>query len=231
MTSISLFEVVKLSQRRQEMKYDPRTLQIGQIVNNFEILEYAGKDNGNNSLWIAKCPLCGERTPPIRGSRIKNKETKSCGCLVKENGKNLFKHGMWTTRTWSSWSAMISRCTNKKVKEWDNYGGRGITVCERWLNSFEAFLEDMGERPKRHTIERLNNAKGYYKENCSWEIMSVQNRNKRNNRLISFNNKTQCLMDWSIELNIPYSCLQQRLDTLNWSIEEALTTPVGKGGK
>ena len=89
-------------------------------------------------------------------------------------------HGMTHTPTWYAWAAMIQRCTNFRCKAWPNYGGRGIIVCERWLHSFTAFLEDMGERPSPElTLDRINNEGNYEPDNCQWATRSVQQRNKR----------------------------------------------------
>jgi hypothetical protein len=77
------------------------------------------------------------------------------------------------------WASIIQRCCNPKNKAYMNYGGRGITVCESWRNSFSCFLSDMGERPKDHSIDRIDNNKGYSPENCQWVIRTIQNSNKR----------------------------------------------------
>lgn len=117
-----------------------------------------------------------------------------------------------------------SRCTNPNSKEYPNYGGRGITICERWLK-FENFLADMGERSENASIDRIDNFQGYYPDNCRWSTRSEQQRNRRNNRLITFNGKTQCLEDWAAEIGIRSDVLIKRLK-LGWSIEETLTKPL-----
>lgn len=127
---------------------------------------------------------------------------------------------------------MIQRCTNPNDKRYKNYGGRGITVCKRWRNSFEKFLEDMGEPPtKEHSIDRINNNGNYCKSNCRWVTRKEQNRNKRNNRLITYKGKTQCLIEWAEEYNINYDTLWCRIYKYGWPIEKALTTPVKKRRK
>jgi hypothetical protein len=122
---------------------------------------------------------------------------------------------------------MIDRCRNPNSPEYGLYGGRGISVCERWY-SFEKFLEDMGERPTNTSIDRFPDKNGNYeKSNCRWATTKQQNRNKRNNHLISFNGETHCLTDWAKILGVSLTTLSGRLAT-GWSVEKALTTRVGR---
>lgn len=93
---------------------------------------------------------------------------------------------------------------------------------------FENFLEDMGEVPEGHQIDRIDNNKGYYKENCRWVTSKTNNRNKQNNRLETYKGETQCLAVWAEKYNIPYTTLSSRINMLGWTIERALTTPVKK---
>mgnify|MGYP001615220933 CR=1 FL=1 len=97
------------------------------------------------------------------------------------------KRGGKATPTYASWRSMINRCTNPKVRGYDRYGGRGITVCERWLDSFENFLEDMGERPVGKTIDRADNSGNYTPDNCKWATRSEQARNMRTNLIVVCN--------------------------------------------
>jgi hypothetical protein len=126
---------------------------------------------------------------------------------------------------------MIQRCTNPKQKSYATYGARGIAVCERWRQSFEAFYTDMGPRPSpKHTLERRNNNEGYSKENCSWETRLIQGRNKSNNRMITYKGRTQCMTAWEEELGWKPRTLYQRIVVLKWSVEDAMTLPVGQLG-
>jgi hypothetical protein len=125
---------------------------------------------------------------------------------------------------------MLSRCTNPKTSRFKDYGGRGITVCERWLESFENFLEDMGEKPEGTTLDRIDSDGNYHKENCRWVSPAQNSLNKRNNRYLTFRGKTQTLKEWADEIGIKRSCLVARLDTMLWSIEDALTKPVDPSG-
>ena len=126
---------------------------------------------------------------------------------------------------------MKQRCTNPKHKSYENYGGRRITICDRWLNSFENFNEDMGESWKPGlTIERRKNEEGYYPENCYWATRKQQQRNRRNNHLITCFGKTQCISVWSEETGISAPAIRQRLK-LGWLPERALTELVRKRKK
>ena len=112
----------------------------------------------------------------VRLDGLRNGHTKSCGCLQKEK---VSTHGMRDHPLYGTWFMMNDRCSNNENKSHYYYGARGITVCERWLNSFENFFEDMGIRPAGMTLDRIDNDKGYNKENCRWTSRNVQSRNSR----------------------------------------------------
>jgi hypothetical protein len=118
---------------------------------------------------------------------------------------------------------MRQRCTHPFARGYKNYGARGITVCKRWRESFENFVKDMGIRPPGMTIERINNDAGYTKANCRWATRAEQSVNRRNNRLLTFRNKTQPMSVWAKELNISCQTLFNR-KKLGWSDERALST-------
>ena len=133
-------------------------------------------------------------------------------------------HGMAGNRTYRIWKGLRDRCTNPKNKDFHNYGERGITVCDRWNHSFVLFLEDMGEAPLNMQIDRIDNDSGYTKENCRWATIEEQANNRRTCVMITFNNKTQSISDWSKEIGIERKTLEYRL-RIGWDIEKALTTP------
>jgi len=123
---------------------------------------------------------------------------------------------------------MVARCTNPNHQGFTYWGGRGIKVCDRWLGEtgFPNFLEDMGEMPEwADSINRKNNDLGYCPENCEWSTTKEQANNKRNNRRLTYNGKTQTVSQWAEETGIPYQTLWSRLK-LNWPVEKTLTTPV-----
>jgi len=120
---------------------------------------------------------------------------------------------------------MKSRCVNRNDPAYYKYGGRGITICERWLK-FEDFLTDMGDRPEGLSLDRIDNNGNYEPGNCRWATRKEQANNRRNSLKITFNHKTQTLAQWSQELNIKFTTLWARINKHKWSVEKAFTTPV-----
>lgn len=131
------------------------------------------------------------------------------------------------TGTYRAWAAMKARCQRPTAENFHNYGGRGITVCERWQN-FKNFLEDMGERPPGLTLERKNNNAGYSKENCCWTTQKEQQRNRRNNRLVQSNGKLVPLVVAAEESGIPIANVKERIYRYGWTVEKALATSLRK---
>jgi hypothetical protein len=141
------------------------------------VIKQAGRNKYGQILWKCVCD-CGS-TIVAQGGNLQNGCTKSCGCLKKETIGALNKtHGMTGTSAYGVWKHIIQRCNNQNSKDYKDYGGRGITVCIRWLK-FENFLEDMGERSPELSIDRKNNDLGYFKENCRWATIEMQRRNQR----------------------------------------------------
>ena len=132
-------------------------------------------------------------------------------------------HGLHKTRENAIWREMKQRCSNPKHKKYPQYGGRGIKVCPEW-ESFERFYADMGPRPSdSHSIDRIDNDGDYELANCRWSTRSEQQRNKRNNRLMTHQGKTQPLSVWAKEIGINQNTLRYRIQA-GWSDERALTS-------
>ena len=207
---------------------------VGQKFGRLIVLKRMDNDKWGHLRWLCKCD-CGKKII-AQGHHLKDNHTQSCGCLAKEQLiERSTTHGHTTRRniskTYVSWLHVIQRCTNPNDKRYKDYGGRGIKVCKRWMK-FENFLEDMGEPPTdEHSINRIDNDGNYCKENCEWSTRKEQGRNKRNNLYFTYKNKTQLLIQWAEEYQIPYSVLWDRLFKLGWSIEKALATPVQKRKK
>jgi hypothetical protein len=124
------------------------------------------------------------------------------------------------------------RCTNPKHKSYQTYGGRGISYSPTFdgANGFANFIAAVGRRPSnKHSIDRIDNEKGYFPGNIRWVLASVQGRNRNNNRMLTFQGKKQCLEDWANELGISRSLIRARIDRLGWSVEKALSTQLRKG--
>jgi len=138
--------------------------------------------NRRRRKWDCLCD-CGNACS-VSGNDLRNGHTRSCGCLNHTGDANR-THGLTGTPIYLSWQDMKKRCYNENHKDYLRYGGRGISVCSRWLNSFENFLEDMGERPKWLTLDRINSDENYSKSNCRWATRLDQARNKTSIRAAS----------------------------------------------
>lgn len=178
-----------------------------------------------NYCWLCECD-CGQKKI-ISGGNLKSGAIKSCGCLqIEKVTKHSHYENNKQSKTYTAWASMLKRCTNPNHRFYHNYGGRGITVCKKW-RKFENFLEDMGEVLEGYQIDRIDNNKGYCKSNCRWVTSKINNRNRRNNHLETFNGKTQCVAAWAEEFDVNGDALLARLN-YGWSIEKTLTTPIKK---
>jgi hypothetical protein len=141
------------------------------------------------------------------------------------DGSKMTTHGLYKSHMYKLWSGVKNRCCNPKTPAWKRYGGRGISICDRWKESFENFLADMGERPfPKAQIDRIDNDGDYEPSNCRW-VTPMQNlQNKSNNKLLEFNGQIKTQSVWARELNLDDGTLYDRLDK-GWSIERALGTP------
>lgn len=182
-----------------------------------------GRDTSGNILWKCQCD-CGKEAV-VSGDKLRSGNTSSCGCYLREyREKGRRTHGKTHSRVYGIWQNMIQRCRNPKATKWAIYGGRGISVCERW-RTFENFYEDMGDPPVGTSLDRIDSDGDYQKSNCRWATTDIQTRNKRDSRIIEFNGRKQNLVDWGIELEIDPNTLYTRL-IRGWTIERAFTTPV-----
>jgi len=175
-------------------------------------------------MWVCACD-CGN-TCSVRSKALRNGVTRSCGCLHKELlSRSRKTHGMSETKLCQVWSGIKKRCINPRQKAYADYGGRGIRVCDRWIDSFDNFLLDMGLPPgDKHTIDRIDNDGDYEPSNCRWATRSEQARNKRNSIRITLYGKTLSISDWADETGLTRSAITQRISN-GWSVEDALTKP------
>lgn len=173
-------------------------------------------ESGPGVMWACRCD-CGACVS-IRANHLLSGGTKSCGCIRSRRGNQS------TQPEYRAWINLVKRCTDPTHDAYERYGGRGISVCDRW-HEFELFLADMGPRPSdRHSIERIDNAKGYDPENCRWATSKEQSRNRRNNHLLTRNGETMCLSAWAERAGISPALLTFRLRQ-GWSLDRSLNTP------
>lgn len=174
----------------------------------------------HKTFWNCICS-CGAKTI-VETYAFSSGKTKSCGCLIKQNMSRR-THGYSHTSEYHIWLGIKGRCYNTKNPAYNDYGGRGIKMSENWKNSFSNFINDMGYRPSsKYSIDRIDNNKGYSKENCRWATQKEQCRNKRINKVYEHNGKYKCLKEWAEYFEIPYKLLWRRLKH-GWSFEESLT--------
>lgn len=199
----------------------------GQRFGKWTVLEKAVSPPGkeHQSFWLCQCE-CGAESVR-RGAQLRYAEKRGvvqscqrCGAIAGNT-----THGLSKIAEYKVWHAMLDRCQNPEHEAFPHYGARGITVCERW-RTFENFLSDMGRRPSaRHSLDRVDNDKGYSPENCRWTTAKTQNRNHRGNVMLTYDGRTQCIAAWAEETGIGFNTIRLRIKNHGWSVERALTTP------
>jgi len=159
----------------------------------------------NCSAWECRCD-CGA-IKVIRGTALRAGSIVSCGCYNRENhtkhGRRCDRKNNKSDRTYTSYISMKARVLNPKAHAYKNYGGRGIKICESWLEGgFEQFLADMGERPDGKSLDRIDCNGDYCPENCKWSTREEQAENRRSSILVTFNGETKCISAWARELSV-----------------------------
>jgi len=190
---------------------------VGKVFNRLTVVESAGKDKRNVPLWSCACS-CGNKIITST-AMLRTGHAQSCGCLRREraaaHARSLGTHGAWVggkaTPEWYAWFSMRQRCGRTTHIQYPDYGGRGIAVCPEW-GEFSKFLEDMGPRPSRaHSLDRVDNNKGYCKANCRWATRTEQNNNTRACRPITVGGRTLTVSQWARELNMTRGTLVGRI--------------------
>lgn len=180
----------------------------GRRVNKLTVLRRADTD-GHQPAWVCICDCGREKT--VLGMHLRAGRPKSCGCATNAAiSSGLRRHGMTGSVEWRSWVAMRDRCMNPRNKAWKHYGGRGITVCQRWQESFENFYADMGARPPGTSLDRKDNSLGYTPENCRWATEEEQHNNKRSNVLVDLDGDVRTMAAWARHFKVPYAVVKAR---------------------
>lgn len=193
----------------------------GQKFNKLLVLKQVRKNKGK-TYWLCKCD-CGKETI-VEGYKLKTGHIRSCGCLQREiNIKRLTTHNLSKSRLYEIWCAIKNRCLNKNLKTYKNYGGRGITVCQEWLNDFKMFYDwaiNNGYSDSL-TIDRINNDGNYEPDNCRWASIKTQANNRRTCKTFTYNGVTKNYKQWCEFLKINYKTFYSRISR-GWKIENAL---------
>lgn len=184
---------------------------------------------GNKTFWVCRCD-CGKYVLVGYGE-LKSGNTKSCGCLRKEVSaerlrKKITKHGMFGTRIYNIWDGMKARCYNKNHVAYKNYGGRGITICDEWLNSFKSFYSwsILNGYKENLTIDRIDNNGNYEPSNCRWATAFEQAQNRRNIIFVTIGGETKSISEWSKETGLSNQCINSRIKA-GWPEEKLLIAP------
>lgn len=193
------------------------------------VLERIEEKQGKTWKYLCKCD-CGNEII-VLGDSLRSGGTKSCGCYHNELlAKRSTTHGDSKTRLYRIWRAIKKRCYSENYAQYNDYGGRGISMCESWKDSFESFKEWSLENGYSDdlSIDRVDVNRNYEPLNCRWLTIKEQQNNKRNNHLLTYNGKTQTMRQWADELGLGYFTLAARLNRYGWTVEEALSTPAGQ---
>jgi hypothetical protein len=195
---------------------------IGNKFGRLLVLSLNGQDKRGNRLFLCKCDCGCEATKA--GWLLRRGDTTSCGCRKKTVlGENTRTHGARKTRAYSSWWNMKSRCERENSKFYNDYGGRGIKICERW-NDFSNFLEDMGQPKEGMTLERINNNGNYEPSNCRWADRKLQANNRRSSKYIEVDGVIKTLQQWANLYKINRSTITERIKA-GWTAKAAVQTP------
>ncbi len=196
----------------------------GKQFGRWRVLERASVKKGTSVCWICLCD-CGKRRVVASANLIRG-DSRSCGCFNRDKIRaaclvhgNSPKKGQ--TPVYNSWCKMIGRCENPRNRAFPNYGGRGITISPK-IRSFQNFYSLMGDRPAGMEIERICNDGDYAPGNIRWATHKEQQRNKRNNHLLTYNGKTQCVTAWAEELGLKRATIEKRIHH-GWPVERLLS--------
>lgn len=177
----------------------------GQVFGRLVVLRRSGTTHGN-SMWQCLCN-CGN-TVIVQRPHLVTRRTQSCGCYRRELST---VHGKYQSAEYVAWCSLKNRCTNPSSTSYRYYGARGVSIAHQWAENFAAFYADLGPRPtSNHSVERVDNTKGYEPGNCRWATKAEQARNRSSNVLVLYNGRLMCLMDAAKAAGLPYDLLRSR---------------------
>lgn len=206
---------------------------LGHKFERLTVIAFAGyRDKGGRPKAHWECRCIEGNMLIVEAYDLKKRHTRSCGCLKLELlVERSTTHGKRQAPEYVIWNDMKLRCSSENMHGYENYGGRGIRVCERWQESFQAFYDDMGPRPSpRHSLDRYPDQNGpYAPENCRWATPQEQSRNRRTNVVLTWNGRSAPIATWAEETGIKPATLAARHRN-GWSDEETLTKPVAAVG-
>lgn len=188
-----------------------------------KVLKIHSRDKHKHLRWLCKCE-CGNEVVVLSDNLLRS-HTTSCGCeRIRRNSEVHRIHGKTNTREYVAWINMLNRCEDPKNKRYDRYGGRGISVCEKW-HTFNGFWEDMEEGYAENlTIDRINGDGNYQKSNCKWSTITEQANNTSTNRLVTVDGITDTVANLCRRFEMKYTTAIQRLSN-GWSADKAFKTP------
>lgn len=200
----------------------------GQRFEKLKVIKKDGVDKYGNVKWFCECE-CGEKII-VNGHSLRSKNTKSCGCSQRERtSDSSVKHGMFGTKLYRAWAHAKERCYNPNTKNYKDYGGRGIKMCDEWKNDSNKFIKwalnngfDSNSYGDDCTLDRIDVNGDYCPENCRWVNKREQMNNTRTNHYLTYKGETKTLAQWSRELGIKYHIVLNRVNKKNWGIEELI---------
>lgn len=195
---------------------------IGAIFGRLTVVADAGIVSSRKRAWRCRCSCGRERI--VRANNLRSGGSKSCGSCEKSDHPRRKRPRWHSARPeYRAWRSMINRCTRTSQKDYPAYGGRGIRVCDRWMHSFAAFMEDMGERPDGMSLDRIDNDGNYEPHNCRWATAEQQMNNRRANHVLTLDGDTMTMAQWARRIGISRSLMAWRIEA--WGSERALRTP------
>jgi hypothetical protein len=197
----------------------------GHVYGQLTVLTRAENNSANKAMWVCSC-TCGSKKI-VRASSLRCGGTQSCGCLKVRVRST--QGGGSDTKEYVSWKSMVGRCRNPKHDNYARYGAAGVSVCAEWLSDFQAFLSYIGPKPTaKHTLDRIDNTKGYEPGNVRWATPVEQNANRKNTTLVLHQGRIQPLALLARARGLQPMLVHNRVIRYGWSVERALNTPVAQ---